>query len=188
MTSPAVPQRPESAHKLYSTPAVAHCIPHGVAVRSSHRAHASKTAPFANDQDTAHDRAHAGRERDHSLPCLLRATGAATQNACLSTIRLMRLTMSRPVDQTGKQHWPHGLSCPLAGLPPMLITGRGNWFFIFSIFRIFKVKKLQYRFQSERNQPRFRAVKLYEARRYYRPYLRLFYRPTIGQTGASYIP
>lgn len=72
--------------------------------------------------------------------------------------------MSRPVDQTGKQHWPHGLSCPLAGLPPILITDRGNRFFIFSFFQTFKVKKLQNRLQPERNQPRFRAVKLYEVR------------------------
>lgn len=76
----------------------------------------------------------------------------------------MRSTMSRPVGHTGKQHWPHGLSCHLAGLPPMLITGLGNWFFNFSIFRTFKAKKLQCRFQSKRNQPRFRAVKLYEVR------------------------
>ena len=164
MTSPAAPQRLESAHKLHSTPAVAHCILHGVAVRSSRRAHAGKTAPFANDRDAAHDRAHAGSEHARGL------SPSAASSRCRHAKNAYQPPGScgqpypRAVGQSGKQHWPHGLSCPLAGLPPILITDRGNRSFHFSFFRTFKVEKRQYRFQSKRNQPRRLAVKLYEVR------------------------
>ena len=104
------------------------------------------------------------RTRSRSPPvCLGQQVRPRRTAVWLTAAGLMRTTMSRPVDQTSKQHWPHGLSRPLAGLPPILITDRGNRFFIFSTLRTFKFKKLQNRLQSERNQPRFWAVKLYEA-------------------------
>ena len=66
--------------------------------------------------DTGHRCSHAKR-----------LSGRPQSGSCRQPCRV-------PADQTDERHRLRGLGCPVAELPPILITDRGNQFFIFALF------------------------------------------------------